>query len=165
MTPTASNTPTDQIRRLIMAWAEAVMTKDPDQIVAGYADDILLYDAIPPYKTVGRAAIRKAWADCMPHFPAAFRMELRDVVVHASGDVGVAHFLCHFQSLSGEHPCGMTWMRVTEGYRRGAGGWQVVHSHVSVPFNPCNNQAWVIADPDVVDLPDYGQPGSCGTQP
>jgi ketosteroid isomerase-like protein len=152
-----SNTPADQIRRLIMAWADAVMTKDPDRIVADYADDILLYDAIPPYKTVGKAAIRKAWADCMPHFPEAFRMELRDLAVHASGDVGVAHFLCHFKPLSGEHPCSMTWMRVTEGYLRGTGGWKVIHSHVSVPFNPCNNQAWVIADPDVVEQPDYGQ--------
>jgi len=163
MAPTAesSNTSaTEQIRRLIMTWAEAIMTKDPDRIVANYADDILLYDAIPPYKTVGKAAIRKAWVDCMPCFPEAFRVELRDLAIHVSGDVGVAYFLCHFKPVSGEHPCGMTWMRVTEGYFRTASGWKVIHSHVSVPFNPCTNQAWVIRDPEVIDLPDYGQPGS-----
>jgi len=147
----------EQIRRLITTWTEAVTAKDCDRIVADYADDILLYDAIPPYKTVGKAAIRKAWADCMPHFPEAFLVELRDLAVHAAGDVGVAHFLCHFKSLSGEHPCGMTWMRITEGYRRSQGRWQVIHSHVSVPFNPMNSQAWMIGDPDVVTLPDYGK--------
>lgn len=159
------NPATDQIRRLIMGWADAVQSKDLDRIVADYADDILLYDAIPPYKTVGKTAIRQAWADCMPHFPEAFRVELRDLAVHASGDVGIANFLCHFQPLSGDHPCGMTWMRITEGYLRTSGGWKVIHSHVSVPFNPCNNQAWTIRDPDVVELPDYSQPGSCGPKP
>ena len=160
--PTESpDTPaTAQIRRLIMAWADAVMTKDPDRIVADYADDILLYDAIPPYKTVGKAAVRKAWADCMPHFPEAFRVELRDLVVHASGDVGVAYFLCHFKPLSGEHPCGMTWMRITESYLRTKDSWKVIHSHVSVPFNPMNSQAWIISDPDATDVPNYGQPCS-----
>lgn len=145
------------IRDLITAWADAITARDVDAIVAGYADDIVLYDAIPPYRTIGRPAVRKAWADCMPHFPDAFRMDVRDLAIHATDDLAVAHFLCHFTPTAGEHPCGQTWMRVTEGYRHSAGGWKVVHSHVSIPFNPLNSQAWFITDPDVADQPDYGQ--------
>lgn len=152
-----SDTSEQRIRLLITAWMNAVMARDADAIVATYADDIVLFDAIPPYRTVGKAAVRTAWADCMPHFPDAFRLELRDLSIHADDDLAVAHFLCHFTPIGGEHPCGQTWMRATEGYRRSMDGWKVIHSHVSIPFNPLNRQAWFITDPDVVDQPDYGQ--------
>jgi ketosteroid isomerase-like protein len=90
--------------------------------------------------------------------PNSFQLELRDIAIHAAADVALAHYLCHFAPTPADHPCGQTWMRVTEGYRRTATGWKVIHSHVSVPFNPMNNQTWFIRDPDVADLPDYGQP-------
>jgi len=50
-------------------------------------------------------------------------------------------------------------MRVTVGYRRIDGQWKVVHEHVSVPFNPMDNQVWFIRDPNTVAASDYGQPG------
>ncbi len=146
-----------QILHLISSWEQAIMARDPDGIVAGYASDILLFDAIPPYKTIGKEAVREAWAQCLPYFPETFRAEHRDLSIHVAGDVAFAHFLFHFAPTPADDPCGQTWMRITEGYRRTEGGWQVVHSHVSVPFNPMNNQAWVIADPAVVNVPDYGQ--------
>jgi hypothetical protein len=37
-----------------------------------------------------------------------------------------------------------------------------VHEHVSIPFNPMNNTAWMITDPDKVDMPDYGTPNEMG---
>ncbi len=156
---TSTTIPKDesQIRHLLTAWTNAVTAKDLDGIVANYAADIVLYDAIPPYKTIGTSAVRQAWANCLPFFPEAFRLELRDIVIHVSDGLGVAHYLCHFAPTPAGHPCGQTWMRVTEGYRRTGDAWQVIHSHVSVPFNPMNNQAWFISDPEVVDTPDYGQ--------
>jgi hypothetical protein len=30
------------------------------------------------------------------------------------------------------------------------------HEHVSIPFNPMDNQASPITDPDSLDMPDYG---------
>ncbi len=147
----------NQIRHLLTAWTNAVMGKDLDGIVADYAAEIVLYDAIPPYKTIGRPAVRQAWANCLPFFPKIFQLELRDLVIQVSGDLGMAHYLCHFAPTPADDPCGQTWMRVTEGFRLTAGAWQVIHSHISVPFNPMNNQAWFIKNPDVVDAPDYGQ--------
>jgi hypothetical protein len=49
-------------------------------------------------------------------------------------------------------------MRVTVGYRKINGKWKVIHEHVSIPFNPMNSQAWMIKNPDVVDMPNYRQP-------
>ena len=33
--------------------------------------------------------------------------------------------------------------------------WKVSHEHISMPFNPMNNQVWQIADPEELSQPDY----------
>ena len=163
-TPTtpASATATDideaELRRVIAAWSAAVSARDLDGIVADYLPDTVLYDAIPPYKTVGKAAIRQAWANCLPYFPERFTLEHRDLAIHVAGDVAVMHGLVHFLPTPADDPSGQTWMRVTVGYRRIEGKWKVLHEHVSVPFNPMNSQAWFIKNPNVIDQPEYGQP-------
>jgi uncharacterized protein (TIGR02246 family) len=143
------------IRRLIAAWSRALEAKDLDGLVADYADDAVMFDAIPPYKTVGKEAIRQVWANCLPYFPERFTSEHRDIVIHVTGDTAVMHCLHHFIPESPDHPCGQTWMRVTVGYQRIDGKWKSVHDHISIPFNPMNNQAWMIRDPNTVDVPDY----------
>ncbi len=148
------------IRRTFAAWTAAVEARDLDGITANHTADSVLYDAIPPYKTIGKEAIRQAWANCLPYFPEAFATECRDIIVHVAGDVGVVHGLFHFVPTPADDPSGQTWMRMTIVYRRSDGIWKVLHEHVSVPFNPLNNQAWFIKQPDVVDGPDYGQPSA-----
>lgn len=146
------------IRRLISAWSMALEAKDADALVADYAADAVLFDAIPPYKTVGPENIRQLWINCLPHFPAKFKSEHRDIVIHVTGDTAIMHGLHHFIPTPADHPCGQTWMRVTAGFRRIDGKWKVAHEHVSVPFNPMNSQAWFIRDPNTVDMPNYSEP-------
>lgn len=159
MNPSNPTTQQDEpeIRRLIAAWSAALEAKDADALTADHLPDSVLYDAIPPYKTVGKEAIRQVWANCLPYFPEKFQSEHRDIAIHVSGDVGLMHCLHHVVPIPADHACGQTWMRVTVGYRRIDGKWKVVHEHVSVPFNPMNNQAWFITNPEVANMPDYGQ--------
>jgi uncharacterized protein (TIGR02246 family) len=160
MTASAYNKPSTaqdeaDIRRLIAAWSRALEAKDIGGLTADYAPDAVLFDAIPPYKTVGVNNIRKVWHSCLPYFPDEFKSEHRDITVHVDGDVAFVHCLHHFVPTPADHPSGMTWMRVTACYRRIQGQWKVVHEHVSIPFNPMNNQVWLITNPDVVDMPSY----------
>lgn len=157
-----TNTQKDEtaIKDLIAKWSAAVEALDLDGIVADYAEDAVLFDAIPPYKFVGKEAIRQAWAGCLPFFPKQFKSEHRDVVIHVSGDIAIMHGLHHFAPTPEDHPSGQTWMRVTVGYRRINGQWKAFHDHISIPFNPMNNQAWMIRDPSTIDMPDFGTP--CG---
>lgn len=148
------------IRDLMAAWGRAVEKRDLDTIEAGYAPNAVLYDAIPPYKTEGPQNIRKVWEACFPYFPENFKSEHRDIEVHLDGDVAFVHCVHRFLPTPADHPCGMTWMRVTVGYRRIDGTWKVVHEHVSIPFNPMNNQAFYIADPDVIETPNYDEAAS-----
>jgi uncharacterized protein (TIGR02246 family) len=148
-----------EIRRVMKAWSAALAAKDVAKLLADYAPDAVLYDAIPPYKTEGVDNIRKVWENCLPYFPEHFASEHRDVVIHVGGDVGLVHGVHHFVPTPPDHPCGQTWMRISVGFRRIEGSWKVVHEHVSIPFNPMDNHAWFITNPDVVDMPDYS--GGC----
>ncbi|MCA9028453.1 MAG: SgcJ/EcaC family oxidoreductase [Planctomycetaceae bacterium] len=145
-----------EIRQLIQKWSQALEAKDLDGLVADYADDAVLFDAIPPYKTVGKEAIRDVWANCLPYFPDQFKSEHRDIVIHVNDDMAIMHGVHHILPTPADDPSGQTWMRVTVCYRRINGQWKSVHDHISIPFNPMNNQAWQITDPDTLDMPDYG---------
>ncbi len=146
-----------EILGLINAWSAALEAKDVDALVADYLPDSVLFDGIPPYKSIGKDAIREIWANCLPYFPEKFKSEHRDITIHVSGDIAFAHGLHHILPSVADDPSGKTWMRVTIGYRRVDGKWKVVHEHFSLPFNPMNNEVWLITNPDVADTPDYGQ--------
>jgi uncharacterized protein (TIGR02246 family) len=150
-----------EIRKLIEDWSKALESKDLDGITAHYTPETLLFDAIPPYKMVGVEAIRQAWQHCLPHFPESFRSEHRNVVIHVDGDLAFVHGLHRFVPEDPNHPCGMTWMRFTSCYRRLDGQWKAVHEHFSIPFNPMDNQAWLLTDPDELSVPDYS--GGCAS--
>ncbi len=143
----------EEIRALITRWSRALEAKNVDLMMADYAEEAVLFDAVPPYKAVGREAIAKTWKACLPHFPASFRSEHRDLTVEVSGDLALVFGLHHF--VAENHPCGQSWMRVSVGMRRLQGKWKVVHEHVSLPFNPMDERAWKIPDPDQLEAPNY----------
>ena len=145
-----------EIRHMMYEWSRALEAKDAAGLVKDYAPDAVLYDAIPPYKTVGADNIRKVWEACLPFFPEQFKSEHSDIQIHVAGDTAFAHGLHHFIPTPADHPCGHTWMRVTVGYRKIDSKWKVFHEHVSIPFNPMNSQAWFVTDPGKLDTPDYG---------
>jgi uncharacterized protein (TIGR02246 family) len=152
------------IRALIAEWSRALEAKDVAKMTENYVPDALLYDAIPPYKTVGVEAIRQAWNACFPFFPEKFKSEHRDLVVHVAGDVALVYGLHHFVPEPAGDPIGENWLRMTVGYRRIDGQWKVVHEHISTPFNPMTSQAWMITDPNRLDAPDYGAADACAPE-
>lgn len=137
------------IKKMIENWSRAIEARDVPRIVEAYTDDTVLFDAIPPFRTVGRDAIAALWSQCLPYFPDKFKSEHKDLAVEVDGDVAFVHALHHFVPEEVGHPCGSTWMRVTACYKRIDGAWTVAHEHVSVPFNPMSGRA-VFAEGDAL---------------
>ncbi|MDW3206176.1 MAG: SgcJ/EcaC family oxidoreductase [Alphaproteobacteria bacterium] len=135
-----------EVRSVVAAWSRAVEAKDADALVARYQADTVLFDAIPPFRSVGKDAIRQIWKNVLPHFPEQFRSEHRDLSVHVDGDLAVVYGLHHFVPEPEDHPVGMTWMRITVCLHRENGAWRVLHEHVSVPFDPMTGQASLTRD-------------------
>jgi ketosteroid isomerase-like protein len=149
--------PGEQVRSAISAWSRALEAKDVDAMMAHYLEDAVLFDAIPPYKVVGREAIAQAYRSCLPFFPERFVSEHRDLSIQVEGDLAYAFGLHHFAvEEPANHPAGRSWMRVSVCLRKVGGAWKVVHEHLSLPFNPLNGQSWSIPDPEKLEAPDYG---------
>lgn len=150
---------TETILKLMAGWNDALQRKDVDTMMAHYHPDALLYDACPPYKAQGRDNIRNVWEKCLPYFPDEFRSEHRDLQVTVDGNLAFVHGIHHFVATPADHPLGQTWMRISICLQRINNKWNVMHEHVSVPFNPLNSQAWFISHPDDLSLPDYSSAG------
>lgn len=147
-----------RIRDAIAAWGDAFCNKDIDRLMALYAPDAVIYDAIPPFSS-GHAAMRAKLVDCLPYFPDQFSLETRDLTISLGGDLASTHFIWHFIDLPPGHPAGRHWLRSSIVWRRQAdGGWLITHDHCSAPFDPYTEK--VVLNPDAVVTPDAA-PGSC----
>ena len=135
-----------QIRELVDGWVNAVRRKDLDGIVANYASDVVIFDAIPPLRYSGVAAYRKSWQQCFDMMDGPLNYEVTELNVHASDDVAFVHCVNH---MSGKvKPSDKTpdtkmdmWFRATACFRKIGGKWRVTHEHASVPFYPESNKA------------------------
>lgn len=134
------------IRAALAEWAAAFCSKDLDRLMALYAPEAVVFDAIPPFAS-GLAAMGAKVAECFPYFPDGFALETRDLVVAMGADLAHAHFIWHLTDLPPGHPAGRHWLRSSVLWRKGAEGrWLIVHDHCSAPFDPMTEK--VVLDPD-----------------
>ncbi|WP_445785728.1 YybH family protein [Stratiformator vulcanicus] len=124
------------IEAVIGRWCETLSARDLDGLMELYAEDFVLYDAIPPYVSRGLAAYRQNWEQCLPYFPDEFGFDIREKEIEISDGLAVVHFILNFTSPEENHPATQTWMRATSCLRKTDTGWKYFHDHVSVPFNP-----------------------------
>lgn len=123
------------IRTLIEARAQAVRDKDVDAAMATLAEDVVAFELAPPLALgpdqVRDTAALEAW---FAGWDGPIEVEIRDLAIAASGDLGFCHSL---NRLAGIRPDGRRvsfWMRSTLGLRRIDGEWKIAHAHTSVPF-------------------------------
>lgn len=135
-----------QIRQLIAEQQRAICTKNVDQIMSRYANDVIIFDVKPPFQTQGKEAVRQMWEDCLPYFPDAFEIETRDLNITFSEDLAVSHWLFRFTGTE-DHPAIQMWMRATAVCKKNQGEWQILHEHISVPFDPETSQAVFTLNP------------------
>jgi uncharacterized protein (TIGR02246 family) len=123
-----------EIRALIQRWAQAIHNGDMDGVLAGHADDIVMFDVPPPQDGVrGLEAYRQTWP---PFFEWQRRGASFEIVSHevtAGADVAFAHALlrCGTKKELTKDPDNR--LRLTIGLRKEGGGWVVAHEHHSFP--------------------------------
>jgi ketosteroid isomerase-like protein len=83
-----------EIRALIERWAEAVHTGDMDGVLAGHANDIVMFDVPPPENGVrGIRAYRETWPPFFEWQRRGAAFEIVSLEVTAGADVAFAHAL------------------------------------------------------------------------
>jgi len=124
-----------EIHAILEDWRQAVCDKDVARIVSRYAPDIVAYGAILKLQFRGIDAYREHSEKCMTMCTGPTVFELHELQLVAGDGVTFAHALnrCGGTGPDGKESTG--WMRMTGGYRRMNGRWQVVHEHFSAPFD------------------------------
>lgn len=120
-----------QIRALLDRWAKAVHAGDMDGVLAGHADDIVMFDVPPPQRGVrGIDAYEQTWPPFFEWQAQGAVFEIVELDVTAGSDVAFAYALlrCGKPEAIGEQR-----LRLTVGLRKSAEAWVVTHEHHSFP--------------------------------
>ena len=136
-----------EIRSWLDRWTKAVIKQDVDAIMALYADDVVAYDLVPPLAYVGKDAYRGDYQQFFSQYEGNLHVEVRDLHVGASGELGYATGL---ELISGTLKNGQkskVWLRFTSLFRKSDGRWLDFHDHVSVPVDIESGKAMLDLQP------------------
>ena len=122
-----------QIRQRIEQWTQALYAKDLNTLMSYYTPDIVTFDILPPLQYQGVDAYRKHFEAWFAAVQGPIECETHDLHIVTGEEVAFCHSLNRVRSTntSGKHT--ETWVRVTVGFRKIEGMWQITHEHVSVP--------------------------------
>jgi uncharacterized protein (TIGR02246 family) len=123
-----------EIRTLIENWAEAVHSSDMPRVLAGHAEDIVMFDVPPPYEGVrGIDAYRETWPGFFEWQEKGASFEIVSLDVTAGDEVAYAYALlrCGTRQELADNP--ENRLRLTLGLRKEDGRWVVAHEHHSFP--------------------------------
>jgi len=129
---TGNEASSEEIASIINAWAEGLRRKDVEAVARHFVDEPVGFYLAPPL--VADEDLRKNLTDWFATFEGPLGYEVRDLKVHASGDVGWAHALNHLTGRKKEGEATDLWFRLTMGFEKIGGEWKIAHAHESVPF-------------------------------
>jgi uncharacterized protein (TIGR02246 family) len=122
----------DEVRELILRWAEAVHTGELNTVLADHDRDIVMFDVPPPYNGVrGIDAYRDSWPPFFEFQRQGGSFEIVELDVTAGVDVAFAYALlrCGKPEELAANPDNR--LRLTIGLRKRDDRWVVTHEHHS----------------------------------
>ncbi len=123
------------VTALVEQWVTAIRAGDLEGVVAGHADDIVMFDVPPPQDGIrGLVAYRKCWPPFLRWLAGGAVFELVRLEVTAGADVAFAHALlrCGTPEHLARHADHR--LRITLGLRKEADRWVIAHEHHSFPL-------------------------------
>lgn len=136
-----SDTAEREIREMFARWFDEAAARDLHAVMAHVAPDVVSYEHEVPLRHVGVAGVR---AICQRGFDAMageLRWDVPDLEVLVRDDLAVTWGVNRMRAQTpGAAPVEM-WSRGTRVLRRTAGGWRMVHQHVSYPADPATGAA------------------------
>jgi ketosteroid isomerase-like protein len=126
-----------EIKVLLNGLAEAVQAGELGDISSYYADDIVIFDMMPPLQFKNKEEYQKvSWQECFLDyfaFPVEYNFHQQEISV--SADLAVVHGLVHLNGTSKKDSAVMeAWMRSTIVLKKAGDRWAITHEHTSVPL-------------------------------
>lgn len=125
-----------EVRALFESWFQASQRKDLDASMTPIAKHVLSYEHEAPLTYRGVDALRATCKAGFEAMPDGFRWEVPDLRVIVRGDLAITW------GLNRMHGPGVEmWSRGTRIFQKIDRRWQLIHQHVSFPFDPGSGAA------------------------
>jgi uncharacterized protein (TIGR02246 family) len=121
-----------EVRELIARWSKAVRDHNLDGIRADHDPDILMFDVPPPFLSRGLDAYMATWPPFFACQARPVEFDFHDVEITAGQDVAFATAIGHCGDMSSGKKVDLEF-RLTMGFRKRDGRWQIAHEHHSLP--------------------------------
>lgn len=131
----------DEIRALHTAWFEASERKDLDASMAPIADDVVSYEHEMPLQYRGVDALRETCRAGFEKSATELRWDIPDLQIVVRGDIAVTWGLNRMRNREPGKPAYELWSRGTRIFQRRDGRWQMIHQHVSFPYDQQTGRA------------------------
>lgn len=120
-----------ELRALFDNWFQASERKDLDATMEPIAKSIVSYEHDAPLVYRGVDTVRAVCKSGFDSVPKEFRWDVPDLHVLVRGDIAITWGLNHM------HGSGLDmWSRGTRIFQKVDGRWQMIHQHVSFPYDP-----------------------------
>ncbi|SFO30286.1 YybH family protein [Amycolatopsis rubida] len=124
----------NEIRDLLAERTAAMHAKDPQRVVASYAETAVKFDLAPPLRTTGASA--EYIARWLSTFDGPISHTYHDEEITVSGDLAVVAALAKLTATpQGQSESFTLWFRTTLVLRRNGNDWLIAHEHNSTPFH------------------------------
>lgn len=135
-----------QIRDIFAGWFEATARKDIDGVMTHIAADVVSYEHDAPLEYRGLDAVRAVCQRGFDASPGAITWTVPDMTIVVRGDLAVQSGLNRMTS-TGDDGQTELWSRGTRVFHKRDGRWEMVHQHVSFPYDPASGAAAVDCTP------------------
>jgi ketosteroid isomerase-like protein len=130
-----------EIRAMFREWMRASSAKDIDGAMKPIAQDIVSYEHEAPLQYLGIDNVRQVCQRGFDAIPGDFTWNIPDLRVLVRGDIAVTWGLNQMRSQQPGQPPVDTWSRGTRIFRKVGNRWQMIHQHVSFPYDPQTGHA------------------------
>lgn len=139
--------PEQELRELIEERVAAVGAKDAGPLVARLADDLVMFDVLPPLRSRGAGPVREKMRSWFDGYTSDIGYEVHELDVRADDRLGFCSFVYHVTGTLQSGDDVDMWVRATLCCERVNGAWRIVHDHESVPFDPATGMAQISVGP------------------
>ncbi len=128
-------------------YRKAFEARDVNAIVANYAPDVFVFDAVPPRDYPNRNAYKKDWEALFAFFPGPVKDTISDTNITVEGPIAYSRRIEDTLFTKKDGAKVRLVVRTTDVYRKINGKWLVVQEHVSFPVDVATGKADLLSKP------------------
>ena len=106
-----------------------------------YSSDVVYFDAVPPLRFVGSAAVRDRFLQWFDAYKSGIGQEVRDLNIAGGDDIAFASMLIRTGGTLKNGKEFEAWGRATSCWKRTNLVWLITHEHFSLPADSASGRA------------------------